>query len=333
MSFTVAVVGCGSIGKRHIRNLLSVDKTLYIIPVDTSRERLDEVQSLYGLRGSDSLTAALDAGADVVFITLPTGLHLEVLREAVAANCHLFVEKPIAASSEGVAELLKRARAYGAVGFMGSNFKFHPSFAKMKQLVDGDVLGNIYSVRVQSGQYLPDWHPWEDYRQGYSAQRRLGGGILLDAHEFIYTSWLLGEVQQIACMYARLSDLDIDTEDTASILMRMSTGAQVEMHLDYTQRAYQRSYEFHAQRGTLLWDIRQRSLRLYSAETEAWTVWDEPSGYTANDMYLAQTRHFLDCLHGQAQPLTTLEEGLYILNLTEYAKRSSETQTFVTVKT
>lgn len=328
--FVYAVVGCGSIGKRHIGNLLACDQE-DIIPVDTRADRRQEVKDRFGLGAVSDLEEALAQGANVLFVTLPNALHYNVMREGIEAGCHLFVEKPIAATSEGLRDLLQEARQKHLVGFVGSNFKFHPSFRKMKSLLEQNAIGDVLSVRAQAGQYLPDWHPWEDYRYTYSARSDLGGGILLDSHELTYTTWFLGEVSYLACINDRLSNLEIDTEDTASVLLKMKSGAQAELHLDYTQRAYQRSYEFHGSTGTLRWDIRDRAVKLYEADSQTWTVFEEPLGYDTNQMYLEQTKHFIDCLQGEDEPLTSLEEGLYTLQLIEAAKRSSERKTFVSI--
>ena len=328
--FSFAIVGCGSIGSRHIRNLIQCGER-NITAVDVSRDRREEASAAYGVGAAATLDDALKDGANVVFVTLPNAFHYDVLKQAIASGCHVFCEKPLASASDGVDELVAQAREKRLVGFMGSNFKFHPSFSKMKQLIEDGTIGRVLSARALCGQYLPDWHPWEDYRQGYSARSDLGGGVLLDSHEFTYMTWLLGPVSSVACMSDRISDLEIDTEDTASILLKMSSGAQAEIHLDYTQRAYQRSYDLCGSIGSLHWNIRDRCVKVYSADSGVWTVHEEPAYYDLNQMYVEQTRHFLSCLRGEAEPATTLEEGLRTLRLIEAARQSSRERRFVEV--
>jgi predicted dehydrogenase len=220
------------------------------------------------------------------------------------------------------------------VAFVGSNWKFHPSFQKLKLLLDKGAIGRVTSARCQFGQYLPDWHPWEDYRDTYSARRGLGGGVLLDSHEFDYMTWFLGPVRRLVCMADRVSSLEIDTEDTAAVILRFESGAIGEMHLDYTQRAYQRNFEFFGEGGTLRWDIRERAVRLYEVgRGEAWTVFEEPVGYDLNLMYVEEIAHFLDCICRRATPITDLRQGVLALKLILAAKASSLDRVAVDVET
>jgi predicted dehydrogenase len=324
-SFSFAVVGCGSIGKRHIRNLRALG-IHSVFGIDTDADRRQEAAESGAIPVS-SLQAAFDAGVNVVFITLPNRLHKTVLEEAIKAECHIFVEKPIAADTEDLDAIVRDVGSKHLVAYMGSNWKFHPSFKVMKEILPESV-GRVISARAIAGQYLPDWHPWEDYRKGYSANKSLGGGILLDSHEINYMTWLLAPACEVACMAGKLSDLEIDTEDTAALILRLKTGTLLEIHLDYNLRLYQRAYDFHGTTGFLTWDYRQGAVRLYDKITDKWTTWETPPGYDINQMYLDQTQHFLDCLEGKAEPLTPLSEGLAVLKVIEAAKRSSESRKF-----
>jgi predicted dehydrogenase len=329
VSRVFAVVGCGSIGKRHIRNLLSLGKS-NIVGVDKDASRRTEAEQL-GVTTAKTLAEALQQGVNVVFVTLPNAHHLVIANEAVAAGCDLFMEKPVSSSTEGVTDLIAQVGAKGLVAFVGSNFKFHPSFIKMKQLLDDGEIGRVLTARIHSGQYLPDWHPWEDYRQMYSSRKDLGGGVLLDTHEFIYAVWLLGKVASLACLAEKLSDLEIDTEDTASAVLKMQSGAQVSVLADYNQRPYQRSYEIHGTEGSIYWNIHTHEVAVYRASYKAWGKFGEPEGYGINEMYVDQTRHFLACLDHKDSPKTTLADGLYALQIVEAAKLSSSNRVFVDI--
>lgn len=323
------VVGCGSIGKRHIRNLLACGAE-QIIGVDSRPDRRKEAGE-YGISTSESLDQILDRG-DAVVVALPNSLHRKVVQSAIEAEAHLLVEKPLDVDSQGLEGLIERFNAYGGVGHVGSNFKFHPSFRVMKSIIDDGSLGDILSARALFGQYLPDWHPWEDYREGYSARSELGGGALFDSHEIDYMAWFLGPVSEVACMASKISDLEIDTEDVASVIMRHDSGPQTEIHLDYIHRVYRRRYEFEGAVGNMIWDVREAAVKVYDSQLGIWTVLEEPRGYDPNTMYLEQTRHFLDCLAGKDSPMTPLEIGLQTLRIIEAAKTSSRDKTFVSLQ-
>ena len=151
--------------------------------------------------------------------------------------------------------MLELARSKNLVTLVGCNLRFHPGLVAVKRLLEQGVAGRIVAIRAEVGQYLPDWHPGEDYRQGYSARLDLGGGIILDAvHEIDYVRWLLGPVRSVACFAGKLSHLEVETEDTAALLFRFSNGTIGEVHLDYVQRAYSRTCHIIGDEGTIRWD-------------------------------------------------------------------------------
>jgi predicted dehydrogenase len=208
--------------------------------------------------------------------------------------------------------------------------RFHPGLVRVKQLLDGGAVGSILSARAAFGQYLPDWHPDEDYRAGYSARRDLGGGIILDAiHEVDFLRWLAGEMQSVACFSGRLSSLEIDTEDTAALLLRFANGAIGEIHLDYVQRAYSRSAEIIGEKGTIRWDYALRAVRWYSAEDRRWRAFNDPETWEPNDMYLDEMRHFLRCLDGAETPALDLINAKRVLEIALAAKAAAENRRVV----
>ncbi len=319
------VVGCGSIGKRHIRNLKAL-RAGDIIAHDLRPERCREVEREYGVKAYTNLEEALAQKADVALICTPTSLHIPPALSAARNGCHLFIEKPLSHSLEGVDELLEVVAEKGLVTLVGCNMRFHHGIAKMKELLKKESIGRVLCARVQAGQYLPDWHPWEDYRQGYSANMSLGGGVILDGvHEIDYITWFLGEVSQVVCFSGRLSSLEIDTEDTAEILMRFKSGAMAEVHLDYIQRAYGRSCQIIGEEGTILWDFNDKQVKLYSARTKEWQLFPEEPGYDINQMYIEEMKHFIQCLEGKAKPMQDINAGKRILEITLAAKESTRT--------
>jgi len=317
------VVGCGSIGKRHIRNLKALG-IQDIIAHDLKRERCQEVEQEFGLKCYADLEEALAGKPDVALICTPTSRHIPAALSAAQWGCHLFIEKPLSHSLDSVDELLAIVAKKGLVTLVGCNMRFHPGIVKMKELLEKQSIGKILSARVQAGQYLPDWHPWEDYRQGYSANISLGGGVLLDGiHEIDYITWFLGKVSQVFCFAGKLSSLEIDTEDTVEILMWLKSGAIAEVHLDYVQHPYGRSCQLIGEKGTILWDFNDKQVKLYSARTKEWQVFDQPPNYDTNQMYLDEMRHFIQCLEGKARPVQDAKQGKALLEIVLAAKESA----------
>jgi len=319
----ILIVGGGSIGKRHLRNLLALgEKDITVI--ETNPERAKEIEQEFAVPTVPNImTAFATRGFQIAFVCSPSRFHVEQAIFCAEHGCDLFIEKPLSHILDHVAELLAVVRKKNLITMVGSNWKFYPLFQKLKELLDGGAIGNILSARCQFGQYLPDWHPWEEHRQGYSANKELGGGILLDSHEFDYLTWFLGPVKTLACFADRVGDVTVDTEDVAEVMLKFASGAMGEIHLDYLQRFYQRNYEFFGASGTIKWDVNEKRVVLQTKDKEA-QVFPLAESYDLNTMYVEEVKHFLQCVKDRKETLTPVEVGAEVLRLICAAKESAE---------
>ncbi len=269
MRFLIA--GYGSIGRRHFENLVALgerDISFY----RTRRSTLPDA-ALDGYPIFGDLQAALDLQPAAVVVSNPTALHLEVAVPAAAAGCHLLLEKPISHTLEGIDRLLDAVVKGGGSVLVGYQFRFHPGLRRLADLLADGAIGRPLSFRAHWGEYLPGWHPWEDYRQGYSARPDLGGGVILTlSHPLDYARWLLGEVEAVWAFASRESDLALLVEDTAEIGMRFASGAIGSIHLNYTQQPPAHHLEIIGSEGTLRWDNMQGATRLFRAGGESWEI-------------------------------------------------------------
>ncbi|KKU13872.1 MAG: Oxidoreductase domain protein [Candidatus Magasanikbacteria bacterium GW2011_GWC2_45_8] len=320
----ILIIGGGSIGKRHLKNLLFLGEK-DIMVVEVNPERANTLGKEYDITVVGSIGEAVNKkNFDIVFVCTPSVYHLENALSFVEQGCDLFIEKPLSHSLEGVDRLVAVVKEKKIVTMIGSNWKFYPLFQKMKELLEVGVIGKVLSARCESGQYLPDWHPWEDYRKGYSANKELGGGILLDSHEFDYLTWFIGEsVKKLACFSDRRSNLEIDVEDTAAVILQFTGGTIGEIHLDYTQRFPQRNFEFFGETGTILWDATLKKVILRSKESGE-TNFPLRDNYDLNNMYIEEVKHFLECIDERKETNTPMERGASIIKLIQAAKESSE---------
>lgn len=326
---SILIIGGGSIGKRHLRNLRALGET-DILVVEVNPERATEIAKEFSVMTYPSLEAAFEQNKfSIAVVASPSVYHLEQALFCAEKNCHLFVEKPLSHSYDGVDNLIKLVNEKKLVTMVGSNWKFYPSFQKIKELLEAKKIGRVLSARCQFGQYLPDWHPWEDYRRGYSANKKLGGGVLLDSHEFDYLTWFMDEpVKKIACLADKVSGLDIDTEDAVEVIMQFASGAIAELHFDYLQRFYRRNFEFFGEIGTISWDVREKKVLLESKE-KGIEEYPLEASYDINTMYIEQMKYFLACVRKGEQTMTPVEYGAKVLRLIVAAKESAEKERFV----
>ncbi len=231
----ILIAGLGSIGRRHLRNLLTLGESDLVL--FRSRNNQETDGELTGFPVETNLEAALAHGPQAVVISNPTALHLDVAIPAAQAGCHLLLEKPISHTLDRLPELQAALEENHSQALIGYHFRFHPGLERLKDHLESGVIGRPISVRAHWGEYLPGWHPWEDYRQGYSARSDLGGGVILTlSHPLDYLRWLFGDVQSVWAFSGKLSDLELQVEDTAEIGLRFTTGMLGSLHLDYNQQ-------------------------------------------------------------------------------------------------
>lgn len=315
------IAGVGSIGRRHLRNLLH----LGVREIGLYRTRPELPEGVPELPVFTDLARALEWKPRAVIVANPTAFHMDVALAAARAGCHLMIEKPLSHSWDGVEELLEIAREKRLISMVGFDLRFDPGLCRMKALLEENRIGPVTAVQAQVGQYLPEWRQGEDYRNGMSAKVSTGGGVILDlVHELDYVCWLLGPVTEVACFADKLSALEIETEDSASILLRFQSRAIGCVSLDYVQRYPSRTCRVIGERGTIVCDYQAREVAWYEADKNSWERFDY-SGFQRNDRFLAEMRHFLACLDGEESPRVDLAVGASVLKVALAAKRSAST--------
>jgi len=325
----VLVVGCGSIGQRHLHNLSTVeDVHLSACRAVGNRELdadlRDRVEIYVEWR-----QALLDR-PDAVIVANPTSLHIQTALDAAQAGCHLFIEKPLSHDLQGVNLLISEVQNRDLVTLMGCNLRFHPGLQQVQQLLVSQAIGNVLSVRSEAGSYLPDWRPWQDYRQSYSAREELGGGVILDLiHELDYLYWFFGGVKSVFASAEHRSELEIETEDVAEILLEHENGIWSSVHLDYCQRPPKRICYIVGETGTIRWDYYAGTVSVRQTSTGEWQVFADGLE-DRNEMYLAEMQHFIDCLEGKAQPINNIVTGTEVLRIALAAKQSAKSGEKVT---
>jgi glutamate-1-semialdehyde aminotransferase/spore coat polysaccharide biosynthesis protein SpsF (cytidylyltransferase family)/predicted dehydrogenase len=323
VGYRALVVGCGSIGRRHARNLKSFG-VQQLGFCDTSPEALKQCrEELNGEIFIDYGEALQKFKPDIALICTPPVYHVEEALAALQVQAHVFIEKPLSHESSGIQVLIAEARRRDRNVQIGYNMRFHPGLKILKELIDSGKIGRVLWLHAEAGQYLPDWRPWQHYRESYSARHELGGGIILDgSHELDYICWLLGRPTEVLCRAEHLSSLDVDVEDSAWIYLSFPEKRRAELHLDFVQRVYARTCKVVGETGTAVWDFNLQEVRWFSSEQPGWN--SIPYIFEANDMYVAEMRHFLKSLGTGTGPMIDLEQGRDVIRVVEAAKKSSE---------
>ena len=312
MKFLIA--GLGSIGRRHLRNLIALGEK-DIILYRTGKSTLPE-EELEGFPTEYSLEDALGHDPDAVIVSNPTALHLEVAIPAAQKGCHLLIEKPVSHSMERIDELEKAVRANDCRVLVGFQFRFHPAIRALKHAIDDGAIGKPVYARAHWGEYLPNWHPWEDHRESYAAREDLGGGVALTlCHPFDYLRFLFGEARAISGWTAQRSMLKLPVDDIAEATMEFEVGCIASVHLNYVQRPAVHRVEVIGSNGTLNWSKSEKEVTLDAADGDQSKYYVTDRNFERNDVFLAEMQHFIRVAANEERPLCTLHDGVEALEL------------------
>ena len=285
------IVGLGSIGKRHQKNLKALGyETIPCHRDDNLKKILDQHRS------------------DGVFICNPTSLHLPVAMIAAEAGFPIFLEKPVSHNLKDIDKLIRLIKQKKLIVEVGYQFRYEPKLNQLKKNLDN--IGKIETVEIISSSYLPDWRPETDYRQNYAAKKELGGGVLLDlSHEIDYAVWLFGKAKKVTAKLEQSKELKLETETIADLTLEHDSNVISQIHLDYVTKGYIRNCQIIGENGKLNWDFAKI----------------KDSDWDINEMYLDEIKHFIKAIKGDIEPMPTIEEGKHVVEICEAAKESSRT--------
>ncbi len=317
------IIGCGSIGKRHLGNLINMGYQDVCV-FDPQLKVLDQIVSEFGVTIFSDFDEALRSAPDAVILSNPTAFHIPMAIKTAKYGAHLFIEKPLSHSMEGVSELLAIVQEKKLVAMVAYSLRFYRGILLIRELLERGEIGNPFFAHAEAGQYLPDWRPSTDYRNQYSARSDQGGGVILDlSHEIDYLLWLFGPAQNVSAVKAKLSSLEIDVEDTADILIEHSSGVISSVHLDYLQRIPVRNCKIVGSEGTLKWDYFNDSVEVFTSQSDEWQEYNYATD--RNEMYTNELRHFIDCVQQKTPPKISLEDGIKVLQVALSAIQASDT--------
>ena len=305
----IIIIGFGSIGQRHYRNLTKLGyQNIFVFDIDKTKGKN------LGNKFIKQLTNVQLKQFKAAFICNPNQAHVKTALACAQAGCHLFIENPLSHSLTGVKELISICRKKKLMAMVASNIRFHPSLQFIKRYLSGKKLGKVYSISHQFGFWLPYWRPSQDYRKNYAARKSTGGGIILDdIHEFDLLFWLndFSPVKESKFVVGKVSDLKIETEDICLASFRFKNNTLGSVSCDYLRQSYARSCQVIGQRGNLEWDFNQNIVWLKNKSGRKKLF--EARNFDFNKVYLDEATYFFGCLKKKQPTFNGLEMARKVL--------------------
>ncbi|MCC7194307.1 MAG: Gfo/Idh/MocA family oxidoreductase [Gemmatimonadaceae bacterium] len=328
----ILVVGLGAIGQRHARNIQALRpgvelhafrqrRLSHVVTDALLRDDLRDVEADLGVIPHETLGAALAARPDAVVICNPSALHLGVAIEAAEAGCHLFIEKPVSHTADGLHRLQRVVARKRLIVAMGCQWRFHPCVVRLQELLARHALGAPRKTEIHYAEYLPDWHPYEDYRTSYAARSEMGGGVVLtQIHDYDLAWWLFGPVRSVSASGGKLSDLEVDVEDTVQADLETTTGS-VLICQSMATRPSRRSIRVDGSRATAMLDLLGGQLSVDPPVADGLVL----QSFQRNEMFRAEMRDFLECVETGGIPRASLADGVAVLHVALAVKESMRT--------
>jgi predicted dehydrogenase len=332
MSKHILVVGTGSAGKRHAKNLHTLGCAVSCM--DPRRDRLDEI-SAEEITLESVFTSLEDAFAaaktfDAVVVASPPSFHVEQSIYALQRNVPVLLEKPVSADLSSALKLQAAIQDTGIPLLLGYTWRWWPPLLKVKQLLERQVVGELKFVKFTMAAHLADWHPWERYQDFFMASRTLGGGAILDeSHWLDLMLWFFGMPEKLFAKVEKISGLEIETDDNVDMLVFYENGMRVSLHLDLYARPHEKSIQFVGENGTLIWE--PNLIKIGKEMDPDWEL--EEFNYDRNDMFVGVAEEFLKILAGEGMQTCNIDDGIRVLALIEAARQSNSSEKVIRLDT
>ena len=324
----IAIVGLGSIGKRHLRLIKKIRPNLDVTLIRSGAKPPSKDENL-AERVVFSIEDALSYGIQAAIISSPAPFHVEQAIALLKSGVHLLIEKPLSDRSNNLKDLVNLSRNNNSKVLIGYALRFDPAANKFKKIIDSNTIGDFLHINIECGSYLPEWRPESDYKKSVSALSYLGGGVLLElSHELDYLHWFFGKP---SCVFSKLNNsniLDIDVEDQADMIFMSNSKIPVIMQLDFNRRHSLRICKLQTTMGELVWNAVEKSVewKPHIGEIEK-----EIIDFDSDFIYKKQLENFIDCIENDAKPEVTLNDGIIVMEMIDSIRKSNLAQKTVII--
>ena len=324
----ICVIGMGSIGQRHFKNLVFFKKKFKIKEISAYEANRTKVLSLKKKYTNYLITdnfADAVKNSDIVYICSPTNLHNQsILKTLKYTSPHFYIEKPLSSKIDGCRSVINKIKNRNkkiAIGYMLRN---HPVITFTKKILEKKKLGKVLFARAESGFYLPFWHPWENYKDFYMSSIKRGGGALLDtSHEINYLQYFFGAAKKVSGKVQTISSLDITSDDLTLANIFFKKGVQAQVHLDLLQFDEERYFKIIGSKAVLIGDLKNNQVKIFNIDSKKWKI--KYFKFNFDEIYHIQFSNFMKKLNRKKSNICDEEEAYHTMQIIEAIRKSSNT--------
>ncbi len=318
---SVLIIGCGSIGERHLRCFLKTGR-VRVTACDTNATLLQKMADTYAVPVTSDWRQALAAAPDAAVICTPAPFHVEIATAAMQLGVHVLIEKPLSQSLAGVDELIAtrdRHKCHASVAYV---LHIYPMLGAAREFLRRGDFGPVREASVVTGQSFPFFRP--AYAQTYYRDRKLGGGAIQDAltHSVNWVESVLGPSESVLCDCAHLVLPGVEVEDTVHASIRHAQ-ALSNFAMNQFQAPNETTFQFNAAGGSVKVEVHNHRWGTFASGATGWT-WHEVAPLDRDGPFTLQANAFLDQLEGQPSRLCTLEAGAATLRFNLSALASAD---------
>lgn len=320
------IIGLGSMGKRRIRNLQYLGYN-DIVGCDIEEGRRREARKTYGVKTCGTVEQCLSENPDAVIISTGPAHHYDIARLVAGKGLPFFMEANVI--PEGFDRLVRFCKSKKVFVAPSCTMRFQPSIRKMKSLLDDGVIGKPLHFTYHVGQYLPDWHPYEDYRKFYVSKRETGACREIVPFELNWITWAMGRIDLVTGIKRKTSKLQTEIDDIYSMILEFRDHRIGTVVIDVLSRVPYRTLKIIGEQGVITWEWRDKLVRLFTVKDSQWKEYHEPPGikipgYVAEeDMYIEEMRAYVEGIK-TGRYLHSLDEEAELMRLLRIIERSSD---------
>lgn len=341
----ILLIGLGSIGQRHLRNLKKLYKQSEFFAYRTLKRDFilnnnnkitgDDIIKKYNIHQIYNFNEILKYNFDAVFINTPSSKHLDYFDLLLKKDFNIFIEKPLTDESSKARVFLKKISKYNNRKIMiGHQLRFNKCLLEIRNIIKKKIIGDICGANIYHGENIKNFHIYEDYKNIYAAKKSLGGGVILSQiHEIDYCCFLFGLPSAVYATGGKYSKLKIDVEDYVNILFKYKAKGgnkfSVNMTLDYLQNPKKRELFITGSKGSLKWDYYKDEivLKFYNGKSKkiSFKLKDR------NDLFLREVKYFIERTKKNKLLQPSFIDGYNCLKITEMIKKSVEKEKLVKI--